>query len=210
MKLQLQVLTFLEDTKLLNWESRSIFLKRILVTLSLEVHAPIINMIASIFVCFGKLLDLMFWGLQWHLHFQSPAELILQSCNSPWKTLCEDNYITELQEKLILHMSNGILCEQGKNRSVQPLSETLHNEMHASKRDRKLQAHRVQGMVSSRAKSERDQNKIQICIVWGHQESRQGRCQYTPGFSLLECQMSWNTSKARCTHEKWDWHEFRQ
>ena len=50
-------------------------------------------------------------------------------------------------------MSNGILCEQGKNRDASLLSETLQNEIHACKtREDKNPRHGQH--------PERDQNEI--------------------------------------------------
>ena len=67
-------------------------------------------------------------------------------------------------------------------------------------RDRKLPARNVQGMVSSRTRSERDNLR--------HEGTRQVACQYKQGFFLLECQMSKNTSKTKCTPERRDWNDF--
>ena len=44
-----------------------------------------------------------------------------------------------------------------------------------AKRDRKLPVQGVQGMVSSRMRSKRNQNEITICSTWGHDGTRQGR-----------------------------------
>ena len=56
------------------------------------------------------------------------------------------------------------------------------------KRDRKPPAQKVQGMVSSRTRLERDQKEIPIRIIWGHHGTRQGSI---PAYTRF----SWNTSK---------------
>ena len=51
------------------------------------------------------------------------------------------------------------------------LSETLQNEMHACKRD---QIKKSKAWSTSRTRSERDRNEMQICIIWGYEGTRQG------------------------------------
>ena len=60
-------------------------------------------------------------------------------------------------------------------------------------------------LSASRMRSERDMN----LHIWGHEGTRQGCIPVYTSISLLERQMSWKTSKTRCTPEKRDRHEFR-
>ena len=82
----------------------------------------------------------------------------------------------------LVHMSNGVFCQQGKEKT-----EMRHFCLKCYKtRYTPVEWDRmkIQGTVSI-------QNEIWICIIWGHDETRQGSIPAcTIGSSLLECQAS--------------------
>ena len=110
------------------------------------------------------------------------------------------------------YMSNGLLSEQGKNRNAPVFLKRYKTRYTPAKRDRKLRLLWFLENPKNGQHPERDQIEIGRDTDWNNSRPTKDKtrlaCQKTPGFSLLECHVSWNTSKTRYTPEKRDWHEF--